>query len=95
MLDIFRGTLLIDEGDFRFSDEKADIVKILNNGNVKGFPILRCEVNQKHEFHPRAFEVYGPKIVATRSYYHYLRLESRIASSPKKWGRDMSDLMCR
>lgn len=32
ILDIFNGTLLIDEGDFPKSDEKADIVKILNNG---------------------------------------------------------------
>src|SRR5262249_23118959 len=31
MLDAFRGTLLIDEADFRFSDEKAQITKILNN----------------------------------------------------------------
>jgi ATP-dependent DNA ligase len=41
MLDSFHGTLIVDEGDFRFSDEKAEVVKILNNGNVKGFPVLR------------------------------------------------------
>ena len=28
ILDSVRGTLIIDEGDFRFSDEKAEIVKI-------------------------------------------------------------------
>src|ERR1700730_18569176 len=32
-LDAFRGTLILDEADFRFSDEKAEIVKILNNRN--------------------------------------------------------------
>jgi hypothetical protein len=37
-LDAFRGTLVIDEGDFRFSDEKAEIVKILNNGNIRVSP---------------------------------------------------------
>jgi hypothetical protein len=35
ILEIFRGTLIIDESDFRLSDEKAEIVKILNNGNVR------------------------------------------------------------
>jgi hypothetical protein len=80
ILDSFRGTLLIDEGDFRFSDEKADIVKILNNGNVKGFPVLRCEVSRNNEFNPRAFNVFGPKIVATRGYYDDRALESRFIS---------------
>ena len=36
ILDAFRGTLIIDEGDFRWSDDKAEIVKILNNGNISG-----------------------------------------------------------
>ena len=30
ILDAFRGTLILDEADFRFSDEKAEIVKVLN-----------------------------------------------------------------
>jgi hypothetical protein len=64
ILDAFRGTLIIDEGDFRWSDDKADIVKILNNGNVKGLPVLRTEVSRSGEFNPRAFQVFGPKIVA-------------------------------
>jgi hypothetical protein len=56
MLDRFGGTLLLDEADFRFSDAKADIAKILNNGNVKGFPVLRCETKDGKEFNPRAFK---------------------------------------
>ena len=78
ILDAFRGTLIIDEGDFRFSDDKADIVKILNNGNVKGLPVLRSEVSRTGEFSPRAFQVYGPKIVATRGMYEDRALESRF-----------------
>ncbi len=38
ILDSFQGTLIIDEADFRASDEKAEITKILNNGNARGFP---------------------------------------------------------
>lgn len=78
ILDSFRGTLIIDEGDFRFSDEKAEVVKILNNGNVKGFPILRSEVSGNREFNPRAYAVFGPKLVATRGFYEDKALESRF-----------------
>jgi len=77
LLDIFRGTLIIDEGDFRFSDERAEIVKILNNGNARGFPVLRSEVSGKGEFNPKAYHVFGPKLVATRSYFEDRALESR------------------
>jgi len=77
ILDEFRGTLIIDEGDFRFSDEKAEIVKILNNGNGRGFPVLRSESVRGREFSPRAYSVFGPKLVATRGYFQDRALESR------------------
>jgi hypothetical protein len=77
-LDAFRGTLIFDEADFRFSDERAEIVKILNNGNTRGVPILRTMMNQQREFNPRAFHVFGPKIVATRGHYEDKGLESRF-----------------
>src|SRR6266851_6547299 len=68
----------VDEGDFRFSDERAEIIKILNNGNAKGFPVLRSEpsLNGK-EYNPRAYAVFGPKLVATRGYFEDRALESR------------------
>jgi hypothetical protein len=77
-LDAFRGTLIFDEADFRFSDEKAEIVKILNNGNVRGLPVLRTMMNRQREFNPQAFHVFGPKIVATRGSYDDKGLESRF-----------------
>src|ERR1700722_3755950 len=77
-LDAFRGTLIFDEADFRFSDERAEIVKILNNGNVRGLPVLRTMMNRQREFNPQAFQVFGPKIVATRSSYEDKGLESRF-----------------
>ncbi len=77
-LDAFRGTLIFDEADFRFSDERAEIVKVLNNGNVRGIPLLRTMVNRQREFNPQAFQVFGPKIVATRGYYEDKGLESRF-----------------
>lgn len=78
MLDAFRGTLIIDEGDFHKSDERAEVVKILNNGNAKGFPVLRTEVVNKREFDPRAYAVFGPKLVATRGFFEDRALESRF-----------------
>lgn len=79
ILDAFRGTLIIDEGDFRLSDERAEIVKILNNGNAKGFPVLRSEaLGKRGEFSPRAYDVFGPKLVATRGFFEDRALESRF-----------------
>jgi hypothetical protein len=79
ILDAMQGTLILDESDFRFSDERADVVKILNNGNVRGFPVLRTESTQGgREFNPRAFAVYGPKIVASRGSFDDPALESRF-----------------
>ena len=77
IIDAFRGTLVLDESDFRFSDERAEIVKILNNGNAAGFPVLRSEAAPTKEFNPRAFAVFGPKVIATRRDFDDLALESR------------------
>lgn len=77
LLDSVRGTLVLDEGDFRFTDEKAEIIKILNNGNAKGFPVLRSEQINKQEFDPRAYHVYGPKVLATRGHFRDHALETR------------------
>jgi hypothetical protein len=92
ILAIFRGTLIIDEGDFRLSDEKADIVKILNNGNAKGFPVLRTESTDKREFNPVAYQVFGPKLVATRGYFEDRALESRCITEELGHNRLRTDI---
>ncbi|HEY6141244.1 MAG TPA: hypothetical protein VI670_26100 [Thermoanaerobaculia bacterium] len=92
LLDAFRGTLILDEGDFRFSDEKAEVVKILNNGNAKGFPVLRTEVSPKKEFDPRAYNVFGPKIVATRGFFQDRALESRCVTEDMRGGAIRNDI---
>lgn len=92
ILDAFCGTLIIDEGDFRLSDEKAEIVKILNNGNARGFPVLRSEVTSRHEFNPTAYSVFGPKIVATRGFFQDRALESRCLTEVMGQGRLRDDI---
>ncbi len=77
-LDTFRGTLVLDETDFRFSDATNELVKVFNNGNVRGFPVFRTAITLKREFDPRAFHVYGPKLVAMRRSFDDEALESRF-----------------
>lgn len=77
LLDAFRGTLILDEADFRESDERGLIVKMLNNGHAKGFPVLRSESNRIGEYSPQAFHVFGPKIIASRRSFSDRALESR------------------
>lgn len=78
VLDAFRGTLVLDEADFRFSDATAQLTKILNNGNMAGLPVLRTMTNKLREFNPRAFRVFGPKLVAMRRDFSDAALESRF-----------------
>lgn len=92
ILDAFRGTLVIDEGDFRASDEKADIIKILNNGNARGFPVLRSEILQTKEINPQAFAVFGPKLVATRGPFQDRALESRCLTEEMGGSRLRDDI---
>lgn len=76
ILDDAKGTLILDEADFKFSDQTADIVKVLNSGYQKGYPLLRSEGVKTYEV--KAFEVFGPKIVATREMFSDQALESRF-----------------
>jgi len=78
VLDAFGGTLVLDEADFRFSDATAPLSKILNNGNVAGLPVLRTMTNRHKELNPRAFRVYGPKLIAMRHSFADRALESRF-----------------
>lgn len=78
ILDTFGGTLIFDEADFRFSDATSELVKILNNGTMNGLPVLRTMQNRHKELNPRAFRVFGPKIVAMRGFYEDEGLESRF-----------------
>ena len=78
VLDSFGGTLIFDEADLPFSDAKADLVKVFNNGTVRGMPVLRTVINRHKEFNPQAFRVFGPKIIAMRGSFEDKALESRF-----------------
>lgn len=74
LIDLTRGTLAIDEADFKNSAEWSDIIKVLNNGYTPGLPIVRCDGGA---FQPHSFYVYGPKIISTRHRFEDAALESR------------------
>ena len=78
ILNDFRGTLILDEADFKFSDATTDIIKILNNGFMKGMPVLRSEGNNKKSFDVKAYNVFSPKMIASRMLYKDTALESRM-----------------
>jgi hypothetical protein len=76
IIDRHHGTLIIDEADFSNSDADSDIVKILNGGYQKDFPVIRSEKIDSR-FEPVPYDVYGPKLIATRRRYKDKALESR------------------
>mgnify|MGYP006053481437 FL=1 len=76
ILDESKGTLVLDEADFGHSDMTSDIVKVLNTGYQRGTPVLRAEGKGTYDL--RTFEVFGPKIVATRETFKDKALESRF-----------------
>ncbi|MBO9501190.1 hypothetical protein [Brevundimonas sp. A19_0] len=78
VLDAIGGTLVLDEADLRFSDATADLTKILNNGTVKGLPVLRTMSNRHRELNPHAFRVFGPKLIGMRESFADKALESRF-----------------
>lgn len=78
VLDSFGGTLIFDEADLPFSDAKAELVKVFNNGTLRGMPVLRTMINRHKEFNPQAFKVYSPKIIAMRGAFDDRALESRF-----------------
>jgi len=42
MLDKWRGSLIIDEADFKDSSEQNEVITILNCGFEENGPIMRC-----------------------------------------------------
>lgn len=80
LIDLFRGTLIIDEADFSNSDAEAEIIKIMNVGYYNDGIVLRSEkdpASSAEEWMPMAYRVYGPKILATRRPFTDRATESR------------------
>ena len=75
ILDKWGGTLVMDEADFKRSEESEDIIKIINQGFEKGNFIMRCDQNDASKI--SFFDPYSPKILATRRTFQDKATESR------------------
>jgi len=75
ILDEMGGTLILDEADFKSSEMSDDIIKILNCGYQRGISVLRAEGKGVYEV--KAYNVFSPKIIATRETFNDKALESR------------------
>jgi len=81
LLDRFHGTLVINEFDHvgNYDDE---IIVILNNGFEKGLPVWRTEGDREKIV--RSFDVFGPKLFATRRRKNDWAFESRLLTVPMR-----------
>ncbi|MCB0055809.1 MAG: hypothetical protein KDE45_02240 [Caldilineaceae bacterium] len=80
LIDMFNGTLIIDEADFSNSDAESEIIKIMNVGYYRNGVVLRAEKDQAssaEQWSPQVYKVYGPKIMATRRPFTDRATESR------------------
>lgn len=76
IINEIKGTLMLDESDLRYSDKDSEIVKILNSGYQRDGSVLRSEGQGSFEL--KSYDVFCPKIVATRGFYKDKALESRF-----------------
>ncbi|MGC9445426.1 MAG: hypothetical protein ACP5E9_10965, partial [Candidatus Methanospirareceae archaeon] len=83
----WHGTIVIDEGDFRQSDEQNEVVKILNCGFERGRPVVRSQKDQPDNL--QILPTFGPKIISSRRRFKDVALESRcLTEIMKETGRE-------
>ena len=108
VIEKFRGTLVMDEADFKDSSAWVEMVKIFNNGHRPGLNVLRAE-KENGQFFPRSYQVFGPKLLATRFNFKDEALESRCLTAemmpltrediprvlPRQYHREVKELRAR
>jgi len=82
MISRWHGTMIIDEADMYKSNETNEIITILNCGNQKGRPVIRCQKDNPDNI--QHFSTYGPKVIATRKTFTDKALESRCITEIMK-----------
>jgi len=88
-IDIWNGTLILDEFSLKESDETQDIIRILNCGFEIDKPVSRCvpNINQgkkdelgrqdKRDYLIEYFKTFGPKVISSRRGFQDQALNSR------------------
>jgi hypothetical protein len=74
MIELFRGTLAVDEADYNGnSDLWTEVAKVFNAGYMRNNPVLKCD----KENMPESFDVFCPKILSARKRFGDQATESR------------------
>jgi len=71
----WKGTMIIDEADWKHTDEYSEVIKIINC-NQPNRRILRCRGDNYDEI--EAFNPWCPRIFATRRQFYDMAAESRM-----------------
>lgn len=79
LIDKWKGTLLIDEGDQKDSDENNSFIKIMNCGYEKGVTVSRCDKVDPNKIN--FFEVFCPKVLTTRRRFEDKATEARCMTT--------------
>jgi hypothetical protein len=82
MIKRWKGTIILDEADFRESSEKNEVITILNCGFEKGRPVIRCYKENPDDL--QFLPTFCPKIIATRRTFNDKALESRCLTEIMK-----------
>jgi hypothetical protein len=75
LIELWKGTLIYNEADWRQSDESQNMIKILNEGFEKRRGVIKA--NREDQGEMVVYEVFGPKLIATRKTWYDSALESR------------------
>ncbi len=78
VIEMFKGSLVINEMERVNTDLASQITVILNCGYEKGISVGRVEGDRKSE--PQTFDVFSPKLFSSRVKFKDQALESRIIS---------------
>ena len=82
MIRKWHGTIILDEADFRDSNEKNEVVTILNCGFERGRPVIRCQKDRPDEL--QFLPTFCPKVLSTRYTFKDKALESRCLTERLK-----------
>ena len=67
MQEIVRGTMMVDELETEFTGKNSALTQILNNGYKQDGIVMRSERIPTGGFKPVPYNVFGPKVIASRS----------------------------
>lgn len=95
IINKWKGTLLIDEGDQENSEETNSFIKIMNCGYERGMIISRCNRNDPNKL--EFFDVFCPKVITTRRRFDDKATEARCMTAimTQTHRKDIIDILTR